>query len=58
MNRIKLHTHEVWIKLPDGPEFVAGKAWTLEQAQHIQAQLVSCAKKAGWRYVYTIREVL
>ena len=52
------YSHEVWIRLPDGPEFIAGQAWTLEQAQHIQAQLVLCAAKAGWRYVYTIREAL
>ena len=54
----KKHSYEVWIKLPDGPEFVVGKARTLEQAQFIRAQLVSCAEKAGWRYVYTISEVL
>ena len=54
---IKPPSHEVWVKLPDGTESVAGESWTLEQAQHTQAQMVLCAKKAGWRYVYTIREV-
>ena len=51
------HTHEVWVKLPDGSRLVAGRAWTMEQAQYIKAQLVTCAKKARWRYVYTIRAV-
>jgi hypothetical protein len=50
------HTHEVWITLPDGKSFVAGKAWSLDQAQYIRAQLDTCAKKAGWRYVYRVKE--
>ncbi len=49
------YTHEVWIKLPDGHEQVAGRAYDLVGAQKIRAQLEACAHKAGWRYVYSVR---
>jgi hypothetical protein len=52
---VKAFTHYVWIRLPDGHEQVAGRAHSEEQAQYIRAQLVACAERAGWRYVYDVR---
>lgn len=52
----KAAPYEVWLRLPDGATLLAGLAPTQEQAQQLCTRLVERAERAGWRYVYTIRE--